>query len=228
MNRIDSVYDEKGSAANAVKDGKHRSYIGGLWDEMGILQLEFLIGRGLKPSDKVLDLGCGCLRAGVHLVEYLDTGNYFGIDINEELLTIGYDVELNKLGLCGKLPRHHLIANGKFSVDDLPKDLDVILTTSVFTHLSFNRIRLCLESVHPALRPGGVFYASVFVAPDDQPTYIPVVQLAGEVTSYADEDPYHYRISDLEYAALGLPWRLEWIGDWKHFRNQKMVAFHKL
>ena len=38
--------------------------IGGLWDEMGKHQFEFLQSKGLEPQHKLLDIGCGSLRGG--------------------------------------------------------------------------------------------------------------------------------------------------------------------
>lgn len=43
----------------------HRNYVGGLWDEIGLLQFEFLKSRGLKPHHVLVDIACGSLRAGV-------------------------------------------------------------------------------------------------------------------------------------------------------------------
>ena len=39
--------------------------IGGLWDQMGQHQFDFLKKKGLKPQHKLLDIGCGSLRGGV-------------------------------------------------------------------------------------------------------------------------------------------------------------------
>ena len=46
----------------------HREQVGGLWDEIGALQIDFLRAQGLRPGDTLLDVGCGCLRGGVHFV----------------------------------------------------------------------------------------------------------------------------------------------------------------
>ncbi len=55
-----------------IEEKAHRGLVGGLWDELGKLQLDFLTESGLKPSHKLLDIGCGCLRGGVHYVKYLE------------------------------------------------------------------------------------------------------------------------------------------------------------
>ena len=63
-----------------IESRAHRELVGGLWEELGVLQFEFLVKRGLKPHHRLLDVGCGALRGGVHFVRYLDPGCYHGID----------------------------------------------------------------------------------------------------------------------------------------------------
>ncbi|MGL5080430.1 MAG: hypothetical protein ACRC8A_02975 [Microcoleaceae cyanobacterium] len=55
--------------------GFHRQFVGGMWDEIGKLQFDFLLANNLKPSSKFLDVGCGALRGGIPFVPYLDKGN---------------------------------------------------------------------------------------------------------------------------------------------------------
>jgi hypothetical protein len=52
----------------------HRGFIGGLWDELGRLQVDFPVSEGLEPAHVLLDIGCGSLRGGVHLIPYLEPG----------------------------------------------------------------------------------------------------------------------------------------------------------
>jgi hypothetical protein len=48
-----------------MKSLDHRAYVGGLWEEIGRLQFEFLLRHGLAPSDCFLNIACGSLRGGV-------------------------------------------------------------------------------------------------------------------------------------------------------------------
>lgn len=82
-----------------VADRGHRKVIGGRWDQLGNLQLDFLVQRGLQPHHALLDVGCGPLRAGVKLVPYLDPGNYYGIDLSDILIEAGYEGEIVPNGL---------------------------------------------------------------------------------------------------------------------------------
>ncbi len=46
----------------------------------------------LVPSSKVVDYGCGSLRLGHHFIRFLNSGNYIGVDVWEELIEIGVDL----------------------------------------------------------------------------------------------------------------------------------------
>jgi hypothetical protein len=52
----------------------HRAYVGGLWEEIGRLQFEFLLRQSLAPSDCFLDIAGGSLRGGVHSINFSQTG----------------------------------------------------------------------------------------------------------------------------------------------------------
>jgi SAM-dependent methyltransferase len=193
--------------------------VGGYWDRVGKLQLEFLIANGLEPGARFLDLGCGSLRAGIHLVDYLESGNYYGIDIDEELLTAGYTLELSPEQRL-KLPRDHLRRTDRFDVD-FGVSFDHAIAQSVFTHLPLNHIRLCLYRVAAHMNVGGKFFVTFREAPPDFP--LDGVLRRGKGTRYTERDPFWYWRSDIEWAASFAPWRFRYIGDWGHPRNQHMV-----
>ncbi|MGC1464305.1 MAG: hypothetical protein WA792_01085, partial [Pseudolabrys sp.] len=109
MTKMLSNYYNQDWVAEGVSAGKHRALIGGLWDEIGSLQLEFLRANGLTPQSRLLDIGCGSLRLGVRAIEYLNVGHYWGTDINESLLAAGFEKEIIPNGLARKLPRENLI-----------------------------------------------------------------------------------------------------------------------
>ena len=48
-----------------------------------------LVALGVRPGDKFVDYGCGTLRLGVLFIEYLEPDHYFGLDIDERILTRG-------------------------------------------------------------------------------------------------------------------------------------------
>ncbi len=204
--------------AEQVERGRHRRRAGGLWGRMGKLQLDFMVAHGLRPGARLLDVGCGPLRAGIHFVDYLDPGNYYGIDVNESLLDIGYDIELPP-ALRSKLPREHLRCTDRFDCD-FGISFDFAIAQSLFTHIPLNDIRLCLYRVARVLKVGGSFFATFFEAPPG----FPLDGVLGKDV-YSERNPFWYWPGDLEWAASVAPWRFRYIGDWRHPRDQRMAEF---
>lgn len=211
---------------NQIAAGKHRKRVGGHWDAIGKLQFDFLVERGLRPHHRLLDVGCGALRGGLHFVQYLDPGNYYGIDVNESLLRAGLEHEIPNAGLTDRLPATNLRQTDDFSCDDFGVDFDFLVSVSVFSHLPLNHIRLCLHQVAKATKPEARYLATFFETSEDVPFDQPVRQKQGTGRlTFPDRDPFHYRPADLEWAAAIGPWKFNYVGDWNHPRDQKMAEF---
>jgi len=221
-----SLYYDKVALEAEVQAGRHRQVVGGFWHEIGQLQVDFLISQGLTPQHRLLDIGCGSLRGGVKLIQYLDAGHYAGVDLNESLLDAGYDIELAEAGLRHKLPRSNLVTGGEFDFSWCPMRVDFALAQSVFTSLPLNFLRICLERLPNFVVRGGKFFVSIFEIPDHHPTYMTYRHPSGFV-SYGAKEPYHYRFADLEFCCRGLPWRAVNIGAWGHPQSVRMVRFEK-
>jgi SAM-dependent methyltransferase len=208
----------------------HRDAVGGLWNEMGELQFAFMKQQGLRPEHYLLDVGCGSLRGGVRFVDYLEPGRYFGLDISQELLDAGM-AELEKRDLQRKRPQ--LRCSDSFEVDAFNQQFDFALAQSLFTHLSLNKIMVCLHEVAGVLRPGGRLYATFFENPEGtrhlgQPrrqAQISTKKGTRWITTFPNEDPYHYGLDAFEWLCESIPLDVEYVGDWGHPRNQKMVCF---
>lgn len=210
--------------AEEIGEGAHRSLIGGQWDELGHLQLDFMVERGgLTPDMTLLDLGCGCLRGGVYFVRHLDRGNYYGMDLNRSLVDAGYEVELARHGLSGALLRDHLLVADDFGVWRLGVDFDRVVAISLWTHLPWNHIQRSLYEVARVLKPDGSFYATFFLCGDQDALMDPIVHEPGGITTHRDRDPYHYTWEDIVAACRPLGLGAELIGDWGHPRAQQMA-----
>lgn len=220
-------YEDREAMQRMFARHEHRELVGGMWDEIGRLQLDFMEEQGLLPSMRLLDVGCGCLRGGVHFVRFLDPENYFGIDALQELLDAGYEIELKTLGLVDKLPRTHLVCDSEFRFERFGVSFDMAIAQSLFTHLPLNHIRLCLARLATVMKPGGQFFATVFICGESEEWAAPIVHEPGQVTTYPAMDPYHVRVADLRWCADGLPWAVSYVGDWHHPRAQKMVRFER-
>lgn len=222
-----SRYDDKAALEAEVQAGRHRECVGGLWDEIGQLQLDFLVAQGLMPYHRLLDIGCGSLRGGVKLIRYLDTGHYAGVDLHESLLDAGYQIELAREGLTHKLPRSNLVADGEFDFSWCPMRVDFALAQSVFTALPLNFLRICLERLPAFVVRDGKFFVSIFEIPDNHPTHKPYRHPSGFI-SYGAQESYHYRFADMEFCCRGLPWRVVNVGNWNHPLSVRMVRFDKV
>ena len=143
----------------------HRKAVGGLWDTVGTLQFELLVREGLQPQDRLLDIGCGSLRGGVHFIRYLDTGHYAGVDKSAERLAAGRDVELEAAGLAHKEPVLEVLED--FEFERLGQTFDYAVALSLFTHLPLELVERCLVRVDPVLASGGRLFATFLEVADD-------------------------------------------------------------
>lgn len=131
-----------------------------LFEEVGEWQYALLKNKGLNQSDYLLDIGCGVLRGGIHFIDYLDQGHYYGMDVSLDTIKKG-EGYLERYGLCDKNPT--LINNNdlKFGNDKLKNmKFDYILAQSVFTHLPRREIKECLDNINKVLSKAGTFYAT--------------------------------------------------------------------
>lgn len=210
----------------AIARGSHRNFVGGLdwrWERGGLGQLTFLKKHGLRPEHKFLDVGCGSLRAGRHLVDYLEPGNYYGVDASRSVIQAGYDVELTDEQRA-KLPTANLRANDRFNVD-FDVRFDFAIAQSVFTHVSLNHMRLCLYRLGKVMRPDGVFFASYV----EQPPGTPVDHIFQRVekgrTYFNEKNVFWYHRSDMKWAAAAGPWHFRYVGNYDSPDQQVMVAY---
>ncbi|MFC2029452.1 class I SAM-dependent methyltransferase [Chloroflexota bacterium] len=201
----------------------HREAVGGMWDEIGTLQFEYVVNEGLKPHHKMLDIGCGSLRGGVHFIRYLNSGNYYGIDRSESLLGAARHVELPRYGLADRTV--HLECRSDFAFAVFGVQFDYVVAQSVFTHLTWNSILRCLVNVEKVLHQDGRFYATFFEDPSGAHRIHTIAHEPGGKVTYPDQDPYHYEFGVLEELARRASLRVSYVGNWNHPRNQMLMVF---
>lgn len=130
------------------------------WESHGLLQLEFLIERGMKSHHKLLDVGCGPGRAARRFVPYLNPGKYWGCDISPECLAHASALAVAE-GWDSKRPV--FIKNGDLDLipADVPEDdrggapFDYVFGHSVFTHLPEEQIDKMVSNAAKLLAVGG-------------------------------------------------------------------------
>lgn len=110
---------------------------------------------GLSPRHRLLDIGCGNLRAGRLLIDCLDAGHHYGIDISPDIL-IAAKRTVTERGLQSKLP--YLTLTHDLTFDFLPdRHFDVVHAHSVFSHSPLEVVDECLANVARIVAPGGWF-----------------------------------------------------------------------
>ncbi len=136
----------------------YKQHLGGgkdQWDQRGGFQLLFLKSMGLLPSSHFLDIGCGPLRAGVHLIDYLDAGNYIGFDYNTDFITAARSVVESK-GLMHKRPQLAWIPD--FDCGGMDWKADFALAFSVLNHCSEPQRHAFFQCIPKALRARARLY----------------------------------------------------------------------
>jgi SAM-dependent methyltransferase len=142
--------DAARSQEGAVGSHTHES-----WLKIGQMQFDFLREHGLKPADKMLEIGCGNLRAGRLFIDYLGPGQYYGMDISPDILFAAQQT-VAQFGLQDKLPHLAPVRDLRFGF--LPDGyFDVVHAHSVFSHSPIGVIEECLAHVGRVMAPGGFF-----------------------------------------------------------------------
>lgn len=158
MSRYDHTEGYRRLMKYRIKHFGPEQAVGGFDQDIGKLQFDFLRGRGLNCSNTLLDIGCGSLRGGEHYIEYLNQGNYTGMDISAAAIEEGIN-RIDEL-ICLNNPSFIINDNLKFEDNDLMKSYDYAIAQSVFTHLPQHLIHECLRNIEKVV--SGTFYATFF------------------------------------------------------------------
>lgn len=116
----------------------------------GDYQVQVLLQLGLKPGQRVYDLGCGSGRTASALLRSGWDGQYVGVDVVPELIEFA----------SGNCPGWQFEVHRKLSIYAEPASLDMVWAWSVFTHLTLEEILVYLEDIQTCLAPGGTLVFS--------------------------------------------------------------------
>ena len=144
------------------------------WATQRRFQFEFLTSHGLQPEHRLLDIGCGTLRGGIPLIEYLHAGNYTGVEVRAAVLDEARK-ELAESGLDHKDPV--LIHAEDPSQVQSAEPFDFVWAFMVLIHMPDEVVDAYLRLVSQRMTEGGEFYANVALGDrgEDQWQGFPVV-----------------------------------------------------
>ena len=149
---------------------------------------------GLRPSDRVLDVGCGIGRMAIPLTGYLESGSYVGFDVGREMVTWCrrnvtprhpsfefawapiFNRKYNPFGSVGA-------AEFRFPYPD--SSFDFAFATSLFTHLLAEEVRHYLAETARVLRPGSRCLLTFFLL---------TPEAVAELTAERAAPPFRYPI----------------------------------
>ncbi len=147
-------------------DPHYRAYVGPpeQYDFMGATQFRLLCTLGLRARHRVLDFGCGSLRAGRLIMSYLDPARYFGIEPNAWLIEEAVARQLGEDLVRIKAPRFD--HNDRFDTAVFGCRFDFIVAQSIFSHTGPDLVRAGLRSFAASLEPRGII-AATFIEGDE-------------------------------------------------------------
>jgi SAM-dependent methyltransferase len=152
---------------------EHLAAVGGGF-LVALEMLDYFIERGgLRPEDRVLDIGCGVGRIAYPLAYYLtEPGSYDGFDVmrplvdwaSAHLASRRRHFRFRHLDIHNRMynPRGTLRAD-RFAFPYPDASFDFVALTSVFTHIERREVRHYLHEIARVLAPGGRVAATAFL-----------------------------------------------------------------
>jgi SAM-dependent methyltransferase len=146
----------------------YRAFVGppDEYDTVGASQFRLLTTLGLREQHKLLDFGCGSLRAGRLLIPYLGEGKYVGLDPERWLIEDAIAREIGENMVVLKRPSFHHFDD--FAADRCGTEFDYILAHSILSHTGKDLFRQALASFQRALSPTGLALITVLHAEPGQ------------------------------------------------------------
>lgn len=112
--------------------------------EKGLGHFETVLRAGLRPEHICVDYGCGSLRVGQHLIQFLNPANYWGLDVVDRFFTDGF--ELLPLELKTKAPNLRVITPAALA-ETAQAYPDFVVCFAVLTHVPPDELEAVLDRI---------------------------------------------------------------------------------
>jgi len=205
-------------ADRGEQEQDYRSFVGPAeqYDLIGATQFALLYALGLREHHRLLDIGCGSLRAGRMLISYLRPGGYTGVEPNRWLIDNAVDSELGRDILAVKQPTFD--ESDDFSLSHLGR-FDFVLAQGVATNTGPSLLPRLLGAIAQSLAPTGIA-AATFIHPgsgDDSALQVQIDDHSAPVWRYPG--CYSYARSAIADAITAAGLQARPVG-WYHPRHQ--------
>lgn len=153
----------------APGDEHYTAYVGppAEYDFMGATQFRLLCALGLRDRHRLLDYGCGSLRAGRLFLPYLAPGGYTGFEPNRWLVEDAIEREIGRDMIRIKQPQ--LVHRANFSCSELGTRFDYVLAQSIFSHCGRDRVATILAEFRDCLTDTGLAAVTFVPAAPGEP-----------------------------------------------------------
>lgn len=144
-----------------IKNQHYKKFLGGgkeKWELRGGFQLFFLKRMGLQPFHQFFDIGCGPVRAGSHLIRYLEAGRYHGIDYNDSFIQAAKEIVAADPQLANKAPELSVVND--FAFPRIKDGCDFALVFSVLNHCNERQRRIFFRNLPNLLKSSTKVYIS--------------------------------------------------------------------
>lgn len=146
----------------------YRAYVGPpkQYDFMGATQFRLLTSLGLREEHNVVDIGCGSLRTGRYLLNYLMPARYTGVEPNPWLWQQAIEHELGADLIRLKTPR--FLEEDDFQLAEVADDsIDYIVAQSIYSHTGQDALLTSLQAAARSLNDTGQYLFTI-VTPDNK------------------------------------------------------------
>lgn len=127
---------------------------------------------GLTPDSRTLEIGCGCGRNAFALADFLNYGNFTGMDIervalegarsNQLLREKGFTFDFLDVRNDAYNP-HGTYPAAEYVLPYADCSFDVVFMISVFTHMLTDEVRNYTHQIARVLKPGGRCFLTAFL-----------------------------------------------------------------